>query len=255
MHADEGDVKAANEGPGGQQPEAAIPRREAQLRPEAELAGGHAAAVQLALRRAQEPAAGDDDQRQQRHQNIGGRPAPLCQEHLADGHHGELAGGAAGGDQAQAEGAAFVGEGAGDGAQHHAQGTARLRQTDQQAGGNVEGQRVGDIRHDVEARGIEPAAEGNDPPGAEFLGDAGGERLERAPQEVLQRHAEGEDLAPPVQVQAHGLQVETERGANPHAENDADGAGGEDRIGQAVGFLVGGHGRSLCSRTLVARVS
>ena len=81
---------------------------------------------------------------------------------------------------------------------------ARLRHADQQPGAEMKIQRRGGRRHDVKAHRIKHAAAGDHLAGTEAIGDGPGQGLEGAPKQILQRHAEGEDLAAPAQVRCHG---------------------------------------------------
>src|SRR5690606_31230343 len=54
------------------------------------------------------------------------------------------------------------------------------------------------------------------------------ERTERAPDQVLQRHREGEDFAAPAVLESHGLQVESHAGARAERQAKDDGARAED---------------------------
>ena len=69
------------------------------------------------------------------------------------------------------------------------------------------------MSHQNEAQSIEQGSKAQNAGGAEPIGDRAGDRLRRAPQEILHRERESEHVAAPVVGARHRREKEAERGA------------------------------------------
>ena len=160
----------------------------------------------------------------------GGSAGEAVEEETGDRHEGELAEGAAGGDDAEREGAFFVGHGLADRAEHHREAGAAEPDADQELAKQdcLAGERE---PHDQHAEGVDQAADGADVAGAESVGEGAEEGGRGAPGEILDRNGEREELAPGAELLADRRQEETEALPETHVD-------GDDRRSQSVLWVV-----------------
>ena len=85
--------------------------------------------------------------------------------------------------------------------------------------------------------------------GAVAVGEHAGERLRRAPDQVLDRHRQRERLAAPAQVGAHRLQEEAEAVADAHRQGEDQAAADEHGGGRAPVGAASSGGHPAHSRT------
>ena len=99
--------------------------------------------------------------------------------------------------------------------QHAPERAAGKAEADQHAGRSIEQRRAGGMRHQRQTERVQQRAGAQHPHGAEAVGDDAAERLADAPQQVLQREREGEDVAAPVIGARQRREKEAERRARP----------------------------------------
>ena len=110
-------------------------------------------------------------------------------------------------------------------------------ETDESAGRCVEQRRARRVRHQGEAGGEHQGAGTEHPHGAVAVGDDAGERLADAPQQILQREREGENVAAPVIGVRHRRQKEAQCRARPerHHRDQAAEADDDERCAPRAG--------------------
>jgi len=87
-----------------------------------------------------------------------------------------------------------------------------------------EQRRARGVRHQGEPGGEHQGAGAEHPHGSVAVGDDAGERLADAPQQVLQRERESEDVAAPVIGIRHRRQEEAQRRARPRTTSSRSGS-------------------------------
>ncbi len=101
------------------------------------------------------------------------------------------------------------------------------------------------VGHRDEAEHIEQRARDDDPCGAVAVGDHAGERLCRAPQQVLHGDRERKRFASPAEVSRHRLQEEPEAVTDAHRKDQHEPAAHEHDGGRApIGAALRSHRRS-----------
>ncbi len=107
--------------------------------------------------------------------------------------------------------------------------------------------RASRVRHQRKAGGIQQRAGAQHPAGAEAVGDNAGERLADAPQQILQRQGEGEDVAAPMIGGRQRGEKKAERRARPKRHQRDQAAGADDHRRRAPAC------RSVCVDVLSCR--
>jgi len=96
------------------------------------------------------------------------------------------------------------------------------------------------MRHQEQPEHVQQRAAQYHAPRAVLVGEHAGERLRRAPHQVLHGECEREGLAAPVHVGRDRLQEEPEAVADAHGEREDQAAAHEDDGGRApVGYCAG----------------
>jgi hypothetical protein len=131
----------------------------------------------------------------------------LCQPNwrLPGRQYRELAERAAGADDAQRHAAFLRRRVASDDAHHHGVAGAGQADADQQAGRQVQRQRVASMGHQDQAEGVGASAAGQRPPRSPAVGDGAGQRRGDAPDDVLECDGEGKGFASPAMGLRHRL--------------------------------------------------
>ena len=197
MHGDEGDLEAADEEAGDEELIGAVAEGLAERLDDA-LVGLAAArsATAFGLPR-MTIARNGTSERDRRHDEERGSPSIVMDEGLAERRENELAGRAGGRAEAVGEGAHVIGEEPGEGGEDEQERRPGDAEADEDAGGELQRERVGGLRHQGEAERVEERAAGQDARRPELVGDHADERLRRAPDEVLDGDGEREGLAAP----------------------------------------------------------
>ncbi len=167
-------------------------------------------------------------------------------QRLRDRQQQELPERAGRGRQAHRQAAALRRDGAADDRQDDAERRAAERAAEQHRAIQVQQPRDVDVGKANQAQDVADRAGRDHAPGPVAVGEAAGERAERAPHQVLQRDGEGEHLAPPAVFEAHRLQEQAESGADAERDAHDDAAAGEDQRRRAKGLQI--HARSLPAR-------
>ena len=110
-----------------------------------------------------------------------------------------------------------------------------LHDADQDAGGQGQFAGSGHLGHQVEAERQQADAGGDHPARAVFVGDRSGDRLGQPPEQTLDGHREGEDLAAPAEKGADRLQEESEPRPRAERHHHDDRAEHQDHHGSAPG--------------------
>ncbi|MNS49296.1 hypothetical protein D3C72_819000 [compost metagenome] len=244
MGADEGDVEAADE----------------KAEVEQGVAGVGQGLFQRGLERQAVAGVGDgglarDPQRQGNDQGDhaaqdeqGDAPVQGVEHPLRSGDHQELTEGAAGGDDAEGQGALLGRDGAADGAQDHDEGHPRHRQADHDAEAEHEAERIGGRGRHGQTGQIDQGAADRDLAGAVLVGPGSDEGLDQAEQQVLGGDDQAKGLAVDLQIQTDGVQEQTEGLAHAHRQGDDHRPGQDHDPGAARQAGSGGRGSGVRHR-------
>ena len=227
MHRDEGELEAAGEESKHQHD---IGRM------------GEGLGESLAQRLRRRPAAGggrirrDESERQRQHHQYGHRedeqcllPAERIHQHDAERREQELAERAGGSAEAEGDRAVLQRQQLGKGRQDHHERGAGKAEADQGAGRHIERQRAGRMRHQRQTCGVHQSADAEHARRAVTVGDDAGDRLADAPEQVLQRQGESEDVAAPVIGARHRRQEEAHRRARTERHQRDQAAEADDQ--------------------------
>ena len=115
-----------------------------------------------------------------------------------------------------------------EGRQNDGEGTPRDREADQHAAADMQHGGCLRRRHHDHADGVQDGGEGQDPPGAEPVGDGAEDRLADAPEQVLDRHGEREGRAVPAALGQQGQLEEAHGRAGAEVQRRDQAAAGDN---------------------------
>ena len=179
---------------------------------------------------------GHDGQQDQR---LG--PAVGRDQELPEGHHQELAAGAAGAADAEVEAAPFGRRRAADDREHQGEAGAAHGYAGEKGGAEGHAPRVRGHGHEIEPGNVGQGAQGHHPAGAVAVRQPSQDRLRHTPDEALERHGEREDAAGPAEGVADGDDEQAVGLADAEGQHHHQGAADENDDRGAPGALHGLH--------------